>query len=343
MSQASPSALVIRLDALGDAVALTPLLLALRERAIPTDLVGSAANAALFTAAAVRETFVPPFSLRDGSPANLAAIDAFGAQLRKRNYTSVLVATEDPAGYRLARMTEAPVRIGFENGWAKPLKSLWIRSTLTRSVHRSAGLDPRAPHECETLFRLGAPLLDETARPTRDPQRLTPLLLDERPPTERRIVFQVTDKWVRLGIDDDAVVNLARSLAARYDLRCVATCAEAAFAQRFERSTGLAVECFGELAPWKSALAAGKALVAPDCGAIHVAGMLGTPTVAIFPPQPNFALHVARWAPWAARAEIVRAGAGWPSDALKRLARLIDTSPSGDRARNRPRAGDPVR
>ena len=38
--------------------------------------------------------------------------------------------------------------------------------------------------------------------------------------------------------------------------------------------------------------------------------MIGTPVVAVFPPSRDYALQVARWAPWAAPHRIVRAGAG---------------------------------
>ncbi len=213
MPESSPSVLIIRLDAIGDALALTPLLAALRERAIPTDVVLRAANANVFSTRAARQILVAPFDLRSSKRATLDAIAFFGNALRGQQYTHVLVATEDPGGYRLARATHAPVRVGFTNGWGKPFKSLWTRGLLTAAVYRSAGLDPKGAHECETLFRLGASLLGGE-RPTDDPARLRPLVIEREPLPDTRVVVQVTDKWERLGIDLEGVVQLCDRAAA---------------------------------------------------------------------------------------------------------------------------------
>ncbi|HKE36665.1 MAG TPA: hypothetical protein VKB39_04495, partial [Candidatus Baltobacteraceae bacterium] len=61
----------------------------------------------------------------------------------------------------------------------------------------------------------------------------------------------------------------------------------------------------------------------PDSGALHVAGFVGTPVVAIFPPERNYRLQVARWAPWAAPHRIVRADADWSARAADALAQLL--------------------
>jgi ADP-heptose:LPS heptosyltransferase len=49
---------------------------------------------------------------------------------------------------------------------------------------------------------------------------------------------------------------------------------------------------------WKAAIASAAALITPDSGAAHVAGMLGVPCVDCFPP--GRAREMARWSPWAA-------------------------------------------
>lgn len=137
MPEDSPSVLIIRLDAIGDALALTPLLAALRERGIPVDLVMRDVNAGIFSSRAARRVLVAPFELRSSERPNLAAIDAFGAELSHAGYSHVLVATEDPGGYRLAGATRAPARIGFSNGLGKPLKSLWTRRFHDAHLSRS--------------------------------------------------------------------------------------------------------------------------------------------------------------------------------------------------------------
>jgi ADP-heptose:LPS heptosyltransferase len=315
--------LVIRLDAIGDALALVPLLDALRERAIATDVLLRPSNAGVFSSRATRAILVAgDVRQRSDDADNLAAIARLGERLRERSYTHVLVATEDPAGYRLAFETQAPVRAGFTNLWGKPFKTLWTRKYVNERIYRSAGLDPRAPHECEVLFRLGAPLVGGAA-PRRDALRLRPLVLEREPQPDSRVAIQITDKWERLGLAFDAVVDTIRRCSALRELHLLASANESSYADRIQAATQLRVERFGDLEPWKAAIGAAAAIVTPDSGALHVASFTGTPTVAVFPPERNFRLQVARWSPWAAPYRIVRAEGAWPIETANALAQLI--------------------
>ncbi|HEY6325413.1 MAG TPA: glycosyltransferase family 9 protein [Candidatus Cybelea sp.] len=322
MPEVSPSVLIIRLDGIGDALALAPLLAALRRRAIPVDIVLRRSNAAVFAAAAAPRIVTADFGLRSSSRANVARIAELGRSLRAHGYSHVLVATEDPGGYRLAGAVAAPVRIGFTNGWGKPFKSLWVRRFLTAAVYRSAGLDRRARHECEVLSGLGAPLIGEE-QPTKDAAELRTLVLEREPRPDDRVAVQITQKWERLGIALEQVVDLVRRLAASAELRLLSARTEAPYARRVAQATGAAIDYFDDLVEWKAAIGAAPALVAPDSGAMHVAGIVGTPVVGVFPRGRDFALHVARWAPWAARHRIVGAGAAWPARATDALADLL--------------------
>ncbi len=323
MPQTSPSVLVIRLDAIGDALALTPLLAALRERSIPVDLVLRGVNAHIFSSRAARAVYIAPFALRSTTSENRRAIDEFATRLQPNKYTHVLVATEDPGGYRLAHAIGAPVRVGFINGWGKPLKSLWARTFVNRAIVRSAGLDPNAPHECAVLFELGRTLLGDHVTPTRDPARLRPLILEREPARGTRVAFQVSDKWQRLGIAFDDVVAALHGAAQTGEIHAIASENEAAYARRVATASGIAVDRYATLEPWKEAIAGARALIAPDSGAVHVAGMLGTPTVAVFPPIAQFSLQTARWAPWAAPYRTIRAENAWPNEIPRALHELI--------------------
>jgi ADP-heptose:LPS heptosyltransferase len=325
MPEGSPSVLIIRLDGIGDALALTPLLAEFHRRAIPVDVVLQPHNAGVFSAAAARSEIVASFELRSNAPRNVRAIELFGNELRARNYSHVLVATEDPGGYRLAAAIAAPVRIGFSDPRGKPLKALWTRRLLTSTIYRSAGLDRRAPHECAVLFTLGASLLGGSSQPTHDDSVLRPLVLDAEPPADLRVAVQITDKYERAKIPLESVVELIRRLEATAPLLLIASRSERAYAQRVAAAIGASVTIFDELAPWKAALGAAAAIVTPDSGASHLAGMIGTPVVTIFPPQRHFALQVARWKPWAAPHRIVCAGADWPAKAAEALAELLST------------------
>jgi ADP-heptose:LPS heptosyltransferase len=318
----SPSVLIIRLDGIGDALALTPLLAALRERSIPCDVVLQESNAGIFSPSAVRRTIRSTFELRSGARGNLQRIASLGRELAEERYTHVLVATEDPGGYRLACAIGAAERIGFANGWRKPLKTLWVHRLLTRTVFRPAGLDRRALHECEVLFCLGRTLLDG-AVPSRDAALLRPLVLEGQARAGGRIAVQITEKWLRLGIATDRIAELLGRLHRLGPVHPIASSREAAYAGLVERAAEIEVERFDALEPWKRAIAAAPALVAPDSGASHVAGMIGTPVVAVFPPTRRSALQVARWAPWASPHRIVCASAGWPAQAAEAVAALL--------------------
>jgi ADP-heptose:LPS heptosyltransferase len=242
------------------------------------------------------------------------------AQIYERRYGAALIPTEKPEGYRLARRAHIPIRVGFENGWGKPLKTLWIRRMCTRTIFRTAGLDPRAPHECEVVFKL-VQAITTSPEPPRDPNILRPYVIDEEPQRDDRIAFQVTDKWHRLGAHMDAVVQLARRIGEHQAVRYIASEQESRYVRAFSDAAGVAVETFARLAPWKTAIAAARAVVAPDSGAAHVAGMVGTPVVSCFAQQ-DFALQSKRWAPWAAPHQVVRMESAWPlvaADALQDL------------------------
>lgn len=322
MPKVSPSVLIIRLDAIGDALALTPSLAALRRQAIAVDVVLRRSNAGAFAPRALRDVIVADVELRNQTRANLSAIQRLGRELREREYTHVLVATEDPGGYRLAAATGAPTRIGFEDPWTKPLKALWSRRLLTKSIYRSARLTARTAHECETLFTLVEPLIGDE-EPTRDLAQLRPLVLESEPPPDDRVAVQITNKWERLGIPLESVVDLVRRLAASGELHLLSSRSESAYAESVERATAVPISYFDDLQSWKAAIGAAAALVAPDSGAVHVAGMTGVPVVAVFPPMRLYDAWVARWAPWAAAHRVVRADEGWPARAADALAQLL--------------------
>jgi ADP-heptose:LPS heptosyltransferase len=304
MTDSSASVLIIRLDGIGDALALTPLLAAFRRQRIAVDIVLRPGNARIFSSRAARRVVTATFAMRSNERADRAAIAELGGDLAFHGYTHALVATEDPAGYRLARASGAPVRIGFTNGIGKPLKSLWVRSLLTHAIHRSAGLDRRAPHECEVLFALGASLLPGE-RPSRNIETLRPLVIERDGPPDERIAVQVTDKYERIGIDRATVIAMLQVLAGAWPVRAIAAASESTYASDVCNAAGVDLELYAGVDEWKSTIACARALVAPDSGATHVAGMTGTPVVAIFANSRGVALQTARWAPWAAPHRIV--------------------------------------
>lgn len=307
--------LLVRLDAIGDALTLVPAIAALRRHAYRIGAVLRPVNAEIFSRRALDHIHV----------ATRAPRKEFAREIRGQRYGAALVVTEKPEGYRLAHDAGIPSRVGFENGWGKPLKTLWIRRMCTHTVYRTAGLDPRALHECEVVFSLARTIAPEP-EPSRDPRVLRPYVIDEEPQPDARIAFQITDKWLRLGASMEAVIELARRITERHDVRFIAAQQEASFASAFTQAMGRRVELFASIAPWKHAIAAARALLAPDSGAAHVAGMVGTPVVSCFANQ-AFALQSRRWSPWAAPHRVLPMDGPWPMIAADALEDLLSGNP----------------
>ncbi len=232
---------------------------------------------------------------RHGSTA--ASARTARAEIAAARYDIALIASEEPEAYDLAR--GIPERSGFTTGWAKPLKSLWVHGKLTQRLRRSAALRSDDRHEVDIAFSLGRRLHGDTA-PTRDPQRLRPLLLAEpASPTGRReapIVVQLGTKWSTIGVETAAAKALVAALVAR-GARLVASSGEATAA--LAMSGGAPVTLCPDVSVWKKAISDARLVVTPDTGAAHLAGMLGIPVVDVFA-DANATAHIARWHPWAA-------------------------------------------
>jgi ADP-heptose:LPS heptosyltransferase len=297
--------LIVRLDAIGDALVTVPLAAALRAAGFSVSAVLSKANAQAFSPQAMDRVHV-----------GLETV----AEIRSQRYDVALIPSEEPEAYELARDASIPQRIGFWHGLrAKPFKSLWIRRQCTRVVYRPGGLDTHGMHECEVVFQLARTLLPGQT-PSRDAAILRPLVIGNEPAGDTRVSFQVTDKWTRLGASFEDVVAAAGHARERHELRFIAAASERTFADRFARAASVPIDFFDTLPPWKEAIAASRALIAPDSGAVHVAGMTGTPVVAVYEPD-DFVAQTNRWGPWAAPSQTIRFKDEWP----RRVYGALDT------------------
>ena len=290
--------LLVRADGIGDALACTPLIAALRDAGHTVGAILGPNNRAIFA----RRTFSAVHVLeriawpRHGSTPESRSSAL--AQVKGAGYDVALVASEELDAFAFAKDTGIARRVGYHNGFEKPFKTLRVRALLTKALVRPASAAGAREHEVETLFRLGAGLSGETV-PTRDAARLRPLVLDEPVAAHGAIVLQVSDKLARAGLDLSAYAELAaelrkrghRVLALGDDPAAVAAVARESGA---EARSGLSVET------WKAVVAGARALVSPDSGAAHVAGMLGVPCVDCFPPGRTTPQDIVRWRPWAA-------------------------------------------
>jgi ADP-heptose:LPS heptosyltransferase len=291
--------LLVRLDGIGDAAVCVPLLAALREAGHEIGVALTMRNAGLFARDAIVAEHVLeriPWPAHGSTPESTARANAEIAAMR---YDVALIASEEPEAFALA----APIRerVGFVTGWARPLKTLWVTARTTRTVSRSQRVGGEDAHEVEVMYRLGAGLVRRDAPPA-DATMLRPLLADRDAGDARRdVIVQAGPKWLSTGVPAEVQRDVFARLAPH--ARIVAAPGDATAVRD---QTGIVPETFSGLRPWVDALASARAVVTVDTGAAHVAGMLGTPVIDVFP-DAQFAAQVRRWRPWASPYRAFRA------------------------------------
>ena len=292
--------LLVRADGLGDALVCAPLVAALRGAGHELGIVLGARNREAFASGAFAHVHVLeriPWPAHGSTPRSR---EVALRDVRALRYDIALVASEELDAYAFARDANIGTRVGFINGWEKPLKSLQVRPLLTRPIVRAASALRAREHEVVTVFRLGMGLHGES-QPTRDVGRLRALVLGADVAPHGRVVLQVSRKYAALGLDAAAYVALARELGWR-ELHVLAVGDDEALVARVAEAAGIAGEGALTVTDWKARIAGARALVTPDSGAAHVAGMLGVPVVDCFAPHPAVRRDIVRWQPWASHA-----------------------------------------
>ena len=299
MSAGPQRVAIVRVDGIGDALMLAPLVAALRDAGHELGAVLSTRNRDAFGPG----TFARVHALeRYAWPQHGSTPESYAralAEVRDARYDVALIASEEPEAYRFAREAGIARRVGFTNGWEKPLKSLWARGNLTTAIVRPASAARAREHEVRTLFALGAGLHGES-EPTRDVARLAPLVVAQPVVRHGRVVVQAASKYAAAGFVSDAFAGLARAIAAERPVVAVADAADEETARLVAQKAAVPCEIPATVDDWKRLIAGADALVTLDSGAAHVAGMTGTPCVDLFASSPHVAADIARWAPWAA-------------------------------------------
>ncbi|MGA3038503.1 MAG: hypothetical protein ABSE64_13575 [Vulcanimicrobiaceae bacterium] len=311
--------LLVRLDGIGDALACTPLIAALRSAGHELGIALTPRNSAIFARSTFAWTHVlerKPWPAHGHATKDMEATVASSGQI---GYDLALVASEEPDAYVLAQRC-AKRRVGFINGWEKPLKSLATRRFLDRAIVRPASAKRAREHEVETLFRLGEGLQGEPT-PSRDAARLSPLVIDGTASrgANAPIAVQLGPKWAVMGIERARLGEVVRELRRIAPMRLLVSGEEAgeirALREFLDDAETIDVTVFdGEegMRAWKRAIAEARVLVTTDTGAAHVAGMTGTPCVDLFPDVPWVRAEIVRWEPWAAPHTCLVAGRDAP-------------------------------
>ncbi|PZR57874.1 MAG: hypothetical protein DLM50_04900 [Candidatus Meridianibacter frigidus] len=294
---------MVRVDGLGDALACTPLLAALRSSGHRVGAVLTARNAGIFSARALDTEHIVERIPWPQHGYTAPTWECALREVRARNYDVALIPSEEPQAYTFAKQAGILQRVGFHNGWQKPFKSWWVRRQLSRSIFRFASLSAHAQSEPFVLFELGDKLVHES-EPTRDTARLRPVILDREPPRAALPVVQLTRKWLGGNRSASDVRAWMSAVCGQRPWRFVAPADERAAVEAIAEACTTKVDYFSQVAPWKEAIAQAPLLITPDTGAAHLAGMVGTPVVDIFE-SANFSRQAARWTPWAAPARLL--------------------------------------
>jgi ADP-heptose:LPS heptosyltransferase len=108
-------------------------------------------------------------------------------------------------------------------------------------------------------------------------------------------VLQLGTKWTALGVAPERVRALTAGLVRR-GARAIVSSGEADAVRAI--AGDVPIDVLPRLTEWKDAIDRAAVLVSPDTGAVHLAGMLGVPVVAVFGAQ-QAETQIARWRPWA--------------------------------------------
>ncbi len=299
--------LLVRLDGIGDALACVPMLEGL-SRTYPSATFGavmSKVNAGILSPARVT-TYVY------GGEDDLLHVTE---EARNAGYDAAVVATEEVAGYEIARSIGAHIRVGFWHRFEKPFKSLWQRAQLTRAVYRPAARMRAPAHEALAMYSL-ARALGAASEPTADASVLRAWVNADPagalPDGQATLGVQIASKLATGGWGPAALAALIdASLAYAGLTRCVllASEADAPLARAVLEHMPPAQLASGvvrlhppsDVPRWLGAIASLGALITPDTGAAHAAGMLGVPVADLFD-SASFEELSSRWRPWAAPA-----------------------------------------
>jgi ADP-heptose:LPS heptosyltransferase len=290
--------LLVRCDGIGDALVCTPLVAALRSAGHELGVVLGTGNRDVFAKRAFAHVHVlerVPWPEHGSTPKSR---EIALAEAKAVGYDIALVASEEIDAYQFARDAKIPKRVGFVNGWEKPLKTLQVKRLLTHTIVRPATAKAATEHEVQTIFKLGEGLHAEAA-PTRDAARLRELVLDAPVTKTPYVMLQTSTKNERAGLDRATYVALARALQhARCEVILLGD--EITMINAVAKASGAMADGLLGIAEWKQRIASARALITPDSGAAHVAGMIGLPTIDCFPGDPDSAVNIKRWSPWAA-------------------------------------------
>jgi ADP-heptose:LPS heptosyltransferase len=327
----SPKILIIRLDGLGDTLLTLPLVAGLKQcwPECKITYLASPRGAAVFD----DDSRITELWVHELTSLSWAEKWNMGQTIRAGDFDLVFCLNEKFWPSLWARMSGAPVRLGFDPGWSQPPKALLRRLTLTDWLQNPN--DPSLPsiHEVERYAALAAIAGCEAATGPLNlmlPADAKNWAADQLAtlgcsPDSLPVCLHLSAKWCSEKWSEQTCTEVALAILERVPSVFLIVTAGPGEEQFFASADALLpakrFQLFQNLtlAEWAALLAQSRGLVSMDTGAVHLAAAVNVPVVAVFP-ELNFSHASSRWAPWKVPHRMIRRPA--PEDKAKFLSQI---------------------
>ena len=288
--------LLVRLDALGDTILTTPLIVELK-RVYP----GASLTVIATPRGAPSLESLPQIDrlmVFDSFSASLSQCAAFARSLKDQRFDLAVNVSEKIQAYLIPWIASVPVRLGFTPGWTQPLKALLCRLFLTHmTLYRNNPERSSGEHEVDRQMRL---LRSINIDAQSGPLQLFPGKQDLQWAEEAvrawgfndyqaLVVFHLSNKWNEEGYTPGVLAEIiTESIAEHQDRAFILTYGEMErswaeeFAGKF-RSGRVHAFFDPSFMRWAALIQRAGVLVTMDTSASHVAAALGVPVVDVFP------------------------------------------------------------
>lgn len=329
--------LLTRLDHMGDAILMTPMLDALVRRHPEAEI----------TCLVSSRTF--PVFQHDPRITHLVTFDLHGASraekrqmaswVRQQGFDLVISLTEKFWAAMWSLYSGAPVRIGFDAGIYQPLQMLWRLPAFNHRIRTENDPSVASPfHEVQRYMRLLEPLgISEEAGPLvvhTDPASAAwagaQWAALNLPAEAIPVGFHFMEQWISDGWSEALQGDIIRSLLALDPRMVVIGTAGPGEVGLMKKMAGtLPLERFHlfqgmTFSQWVELVRHLRAYISYETGSAHIGAAAGIPTLMVFPDR-WFAHRSTRWHPWGVPYRVIQRPLPETAAAARFPQALVDT------------------